>query len=279
MWGEQWLARTVLNVMLYFIAGERVKKPPTDIKSEKVSFSSERGEIPLVGWFFPSTSSNRCILIVPGGGGGPLSSRTRTFEIAKRLVEKNFNVLLFSLHGHGESGGKWTSQSVGSELRDVFGAWNYLIKGRGFQSDYIGILGFSIGAVATLLVAAEEKKIRAAVLESGWADFEGMFRKKPGEPKHWIMTFPFRWCTNKAGVKIPNPIEQLSQIRAKLFFIHGEKDEIISPEESCRLFQTSGGNEQGNALWIVKGASHCRSFQTNPEEYIERVAAFFRKYL
>jgi fermentation-respiration switch protein FrsA (DUF1100 family) len=63
--------------------------------------------------------------------------------------------------------------------------------------------------------------------------------------------------------------------RATLF-IHGTADTVVSPQDSGRLAAAIGPRAE---LWLVEGAGHGRSYGSRPQEYVDRVTAFFDRHL
>lgn len=278
---QNWFARNALNAIMWTstFKGRRIKKTPASLgmQYEDITFLSRGSLILLRGWLCPSRSSH--VIILAHGG---LGNRQEIINLADKLVIKGYNVFLFDFRGHGKSEGSWNSQSFGKEFEDVLGAFDYLSKVRGFTPGNIGLWGFSLGATASLIAAAREEKIKAVIADSSYAEFETVLKRKSGHPKDWRLryfAFFLKWCFEKSGIQHPNLIEMVSGTQAKLFFIHREKDEVIPSDEFRRLFVASGGNERGNEIWIIKGASHCQVFQPDLDEYTQMVVTFLEKHL
>ena len=162
------------------------------------------------------------------------------------------------------------------EQRDLLGAIDY-VKGRGFE--HIGVLGFSMGAVTTLIAAASSSDIDAVVADSSFADLKDVmepeFSKRTKFPKFFLPALLFivkiMYSVDFSAVK---PIELVSEIAPRpAFFIHGQLDETFPLEHAYRLHQ-AGQNPQ-NQLWIVPQAGHVRAYATCPEEYMNKITAFF----
>lgn len=276
-----WLARILAQIMANVIMDALVLRgrwsrgnlPTLKGQYEEVAFRSRGSRIRLWGCFFPAERSRRCIILVPGGTRDCLDPNIGMPELAQQLVKAGYNVLFFDLRGHGRSGGAWRMQTLGKECEDVLGALDYLIKNRGFAPERIGIVGFSLGAVAALVAAVQEERVPAVVAESSWARFWTVFEEIPGQQPDWVKRYApaLIWMVRTLGVKPPDLFRLVPKIRAKLFFIHGELDEALPTEGSRRLAEASPGSQ----LWIVPEASHCRAFQTHPEEYIQRLTTFF----
>ncbi len=269
------LARSIINSIMLFLSIKGKRKKAVPVGSERVEFRSRGSNILLRGWFFPS-KGDHCIIMAPGGAGDRTSPRTGILEIVKRLVGEGYNVLLFDFRGHGESGGRWRAEDLGQEYKDVLGAFDYIISERGFAPDKVGILGFSLGAVASMVASAEDSRIKAVVSDSGYGQIWAVFIKEEG-PRDWLKKIGpiLIWSFKKLHIDPPKPIELIPDIRAKLLFIQGEEDEAVSSDESRKLHEASPGSE----LWIIPGVSHCQSFNARPDEYIRRVREFFRNGL
>ena len=61
-----------------------------------------------------------------------------------------------------------------------------------------------------------------------------------------------------------------------IFFVNGDADTITPLDGMQALFDNAGAPKQD---WVVPGAEHAQSFDVDPQDYIERVDAFFDEYL
>jgi len=244
---------------------------------EDVSFPAARDGVLLRGWYVMSGDSDRCIVMAHGDGYHRADPTIGMLDIARGLTEHGYNVLMFDLRGHGESGeGRLTGGYY--ERRDVLGAISY-IKGRGILSRHIGLLGFSMGAAASLLAAAEDAELPASVSDSCWADLMDLIKSEvarhPYMPKFLTSVIPrMAKILYEVDVEEIKPLQAVNKIAPRpIFFIHGEADRRVPVENARRLYQTN--KSHSNMLWIVPNAGHARAYKTRPEEYIDRVTAFF----
>jgi pimeloyl-ACP methyl ester carboxylesterase len=246
-----------------------------DLAYEDVSFPSAADDLTLRGWFLPVEDSDRVIVMVHGAGANRADASNGMLDIAAGLVQNGFNVLTFDLRGCGESEGDMVSGGY-FEKRDLEGAVAYL-KERGF--DRIGVLGFSLGAVTSLLAAPEDPDIDAIVSDSSFADLNDIMKpefhartKAPG----FFLTPILLLIKVMYGVDFPaiRPIGKVADIAPRpVFFIHGEADETIPVAHAQRLYEAA--DNPADELWTVPGAGHTQAYNTGPEEYLERVTAFF----
>ncbi len=260
----------------------KVKRAPVEenpallgLNYKDISFSSVEDELTLRGWYLPVEDSEQVIIMLHGADGHRADPSIGMLNIASGLVEHGYNVLMFDLRGHGESDGNRMSAGY-YEKRDLLGAVDY-VKERGLE--HIGVLGFSTGAVATLMATTENSDIDAVVSDSSFADLKDMmepeFSKRTRFPKFFLSPLLFMvrimYGVDFTAIK---PVELVSKIAPRpILFIHGELDDTVPLEHAYRLQQASQNPE--NQLWVVPDAGHARAYVTCPEEYINKITAFF----
>lgn len=242
---------------------------------EDVAFPSIDENLTLRGWLLAGNASCPAIIMVHGNGYNRDDPTIGTLDIAAELVQSDYNVLMFDLRGHGESDGS----TVGGgylEKRDLEGAVAY-IESRGF--DRIGVIGFSLGAVTTLLAAAEDQDIAAVVSDSSYADLNDMmepeFEKRTRAPTIFLRPILFMiriiYGVDFAAIR---PVAVVSEISPRpILFIHGSDDTTIPVSHASRLLQAAKNPQ--DELWIVSGAEHTRAYKLHPAEYIQKVTDFF----
>src|SRR5258708_16309009 len=132
----------------------------------------------------------------------------------------------------------------------------------------IGLLGYSMGAVVTLLGAAGEPGVQALVLDSPFSDLrtvliENVRRaiKLPGTPFVWLAGLLFRLRTG-ARLSQSNPVAVMSSLEPRpLFFIHGGADDVVSLNHRRRPDYTYSGPRQH---LILPGAAPSRANHDRP---------------
>jgi pimeloyl-ACP methyl ester carboxylesterase len=253
---------------------------PADINLayEDVSFPSLYKDLTLRGWFLPAENSDRVIIMVHGNGSNRNVADSGSLNIAGELVRHGFNVLMFDLHGCGESDGNTVSGGY-YEKDDLKGAVAY-VRQRGYEK--IGVMGFSLGAVSALLAAAEDTEIDGVVADSSYADLndimEPEFAKRTKAPKIFLRPILFMikiiYGVDFTAIR---PVEVVAKIAPRpILFIHGEADDMIPVEHARRLLEAS--QNPANILWIVPGG-HTSAYHDYPIEFIDRVTSFFNAAL
>ena len=141
---------------------------PSDygLSVEVVEFTPLGEGLLLSGWYLPGEADAPHLISVHSLNS--VRSGDNAVELADRLVERGYNVLLFDLRGHGSSqDGRLSGGDF--ERQDVWGAYDYLREWRGAGFSEVGLVGFSMGAATAELSAAEVPEIGAVVADSPYA--------------------------------------------------------------------------------------------------------------
>ncbi len=232
-------------------------------------------ELLLQGCLIPASGSDRAVIILHGHGG----SLDWDIHRAPALHAAGFNVFLFDFRAHGRSQGRLATFGY-LERYDVQGAVKFL-KSRGFRS--IGLLGFSYGALASMLTAPVCPDIRAVVADGGPTRLRVALIARGVEfhiPR-WLAG-PLAWLvvvvtSARLGVNLflYEPIRWVGKIAPRpIFFIHGELD-LYCPDFD-ELYSAAGEPKEA---WRLAGVDHTKASETFPEEFRRRVIEFFDRNL
>lgn len=69
------------------------------------------------------------------------------------------------------------------------------------------------------------------------------------------------------------PERQAATLDYPILVIHGDADTRIPVGQGVRIHASSPA---GSELWLVPGSGHVDAFLDSPDEYVERVDAYFR---
>lgn len=245
---------------------------------QEVVFPSQEDGLELKGWFIPSAGSHRTVIFAHGYRKNRLNSDVPILPIARYLVEKGYNVLMFDFRNSGESGGTLTS--VGQyEVRDLLGAVEFVRSHRGIQEEII-LYGFSMGASTAILAGAREPAVAAVIADSPFADLKSYLRSNLSV---WteLPSFPFNAAfflivPRLTGLK-PEAVSPLREVQSlsgrPLLLIAGDADTDV-PMENSMLLQSSYPQAQ---LLLIPGGKHVKNYQTQPEQYLKTVGAFLEQ--
>jgi uncharacterized protein len=250
---------------------------------ESVAFSSRVDAVALRGWLLlpaPGAPPHRRPIITVHGKGtdreaGPGDG---ILGVAAPLVRAGYDVLTFDLRGSGESGGQHFTLGA-EEVRDVAGAID-LLAARGLAPDGVDVLGFSMGASTSMLIAESDPRVRAVVEDSGYADLgqllDEQVPKASGLPGFFTpgMVLAARAVlgVDLYAIRPIDGLPALARAGVPLMVIHGEDDTYVPTVNGHRLADAYG---PGVETLFVPGAKHVESHVTAPQLYDARVLAFF----
>jgi pimeloyl-ACP methyl ester carboxylesterase len=249
---------------------------------ETVSFPSRIDNLPLDGWLLSPTSgapSRRPVIMVHDRGTDMQRGVFgHILSIASHLVQQDHPVLLFDLRGSGRSAGERFTLGL-KEVRDVGGAIDYL-QHRGLAGNGVNLLGYSMGAATSLLLAPKEPLVRAVAEDSGYGDLgavvDGQVPKADLFHRFFAPgTILMAQLLLGLDIYTIRPIDGLSQLAERgtpLLVIHGNADSIVPVSQGRSLASAYGPRAE---TFFVPGAEHLRNYERNPAAYAKRVAAFF----
>lgn len=247
-------------------------------------FQADYEEVELVtadgvafgAWHFRQPGSPQTVIV----SGGHKGQRQSALGISVALWRKGFNVILYSYRGMPGSDRAPITFGI-KEVLELQAAVAFARKR--IANARIGFLGYSMGAVVSMLGAAGEPGVQALVLDSPYSDLRKLLvenvrgaTKLPGTPFVLLAGVMF-WLRTRHRLRESNPMEVLSSLEPRpLFFIHGGADSITSVNHSRRLYDAYRGPRE---IWIVQGAPHTGAYFADRPLYVERVAGFFARHL
>ena len=251
------------------------------LQFEDVEFPSRTGDVTLAGWYIAGEGQSPTIIFVHGLNS--VRSGDRAVELAAMLMDYGFNILMFDLRGHGESGGDRTSGGF-FERQDVLGAFDFLV-GQGTPADKIGVWGISMGAGTSVMALVDEPAIRALVTDGTYASVPdlvaGEVARKMNIPDNLAPVF-VPGSTLLANllygidISILVPDQVVGRLEYPILLIHGTADTRIPFEHSERVHRAA---HPDSILWLVSDADHAGSFDQHPQEYVEKVTSYFKARL
>jgi len=227
-------------------------------------------------WYFRQAGSPQTVIVSPGHKG----QRQATLGICIALWRKGFNVISYSYRGMAGSDRVRVTLGI-DEVNELQAAIAYArLRVRGAR---IGLLGYSMGAVVSMLGAAGEPSIEALVLDSPFSDLRSLLGENIRRTLH-LPAWPFLtavnvWFRLRSGHSMADssPRAILGALEPRpLFFIHGGADAVIGVHHSRALYDGYRGPRE---IWIVQGAPHTGAYFADRELYVERVAGFFGRNL
>lgn len=140
----------------------------------------------------------------------------------------------------------------------------------------ISLLGFSMGAATSILVAARDRRVERVLADSPFADIHGVIASA-ARGMH-LPPVPLALVDLVTGLRYGcrfrevQPVDVVAEIAPRpLLIIHGTQDHVIPVEHAHRLADAAG---DGCELRIVDGVDHCGAYFADRPGYIERAAGF-----
>lgn len=238
---------------------------------EKVRYeiTGEDGYILHVEFLRNPTPTTKYMILTHGYS----DNRMGALKYVVMYMRLGFNCVIYDLRGHGENaehfatGGILESSDLNCLIRDTRERYPDLTT--------LGLHGESLGAATTLTCLKYKPAVDFAVADCGFSDLENVLR---GQAK--VNHFPgFFVDLADAGTRLRfgyalknmRPIEALNNNEIPTLFIHGAEDDFITPDNSKRMYERTGGTR---ALHFIPGAHHAESILKEPELYETYVREF-----
>lgn len=238
--------------LLTIIAVHRPKLAPVAYEGipvesvETIEFPSQLDHrIHLRGDFIHHPHPRGTVLCCHGVG----ANRGDISAIVALLHRSGYQVVTFDFRGHGDSSGHTITYGA-QEQFDVLGAYDYCLSRKDVNPDRFYAWGGSMGAASLLLALPRMPQVKAAVVDSPFADLEGMvqhqFRFFPAamHPPLLLVARGIGYLETGSDLHSIRPVDSVPHVHCPLTFIHGTGDFIVPPENTERLFEATSHKSQ-----------------------------------
>ena len=230
-------------------------------------------------------------LIRPHGGNGDAvillhglsDNRSGMIGYAELLVNHGFTVLLPDARAHGASGGLMATYRL-LESEDIR-RWFEWLDSHQHPACIFGF-GESMGAAQLLSALQAEPDFCAVAAESPFSTFRAIAYDRIGQYFHtgpWlgrtilvpvVEAFGYARWRHHVDLAEVSPLRAASTTQVPIFLIHGQKDSNI-PVRHARAI---AAQNPSLILWEVPGADHCGAVSVAPEEFENKLIAWFRSH-
>jgi alpha-beta hydrolase superfamily lysophospholipase len=265
--GSWFVVYTALTPSLRQVESTQMDAFPESYRD--ISFRTEDGLL-LRGWYAPGRNGAAVIIV-----HGFARDRSELLPESHWLFEQGYGVLLFDTRAQGQSAGTYIGFGY-SEALDVRAAVEF-IRAQS-PAARIGVLGYSMGAVAAIQAAAVDPRIEAIIAVSPFATLRDTVDRRLGFAR-LLLPLAAWWGERLTGIKLDDvrPVDSIGALAPRAILImHAEEDGFVARDSGARLYQAAG---EPKMLWSVPGVAHVDFRQAMPEEYRRRVIAFFDQYL
>lgn len=235
----------------------------------------------LRAWLIqPHHANGDAVLLLHGLG----DNRIGMTGYAQLFLAHGFTVLTPDARAHGSSGGDLATFGL-LERNDIH-QWVDLLAAQDQPRCIFG-LGESMGAAQLLQSLGPQSHLCAVVAESSFASFREIAYDRMGQPFHlgpWVgrtilrplVEVAFLRARWKHGLNMVDisPKDSVAASTTPVLLIHGQIDSNI-PVRHSRLIHAAAPSTE---LWEVPAADHCGAISTAPEEFQQRVLAWFLQH-
>jgi len=229
-------------------------------------------------WYVPAeTATNKTVIVVHGF----TNDKEDMKPYAWMFHELGYNVLMSDNMSHGDSEGQIIGYGWNDRLNVI--KWAEMLVEQNSDSE-ITLFGVSMGA-ATVMMASGEESLPDQVVNiiedcgysSVWDELKYQAKEMYNLPAFPILYEVSAISKIRAGFSYgqASSVNQLKNNTRPVLFIHGSDDTFVPTSMVYKNYQATQGEKE---LYIVKGAGHAKSFETDPQAYIEKISTFLKKY-
>jgi len=231
---------------------------PADLglEGQEISFTTGNGKR-LFGWYIPPPSKEGkapAIAIIHGWGG----NSGQMLAFAPLLHAAGFALLFVDARNHGRSDGDSFS-SMPRFAEDLEQGVEWLKKNPEVAPDRVSVLGHSVGAAASLLLASRRNDLAGVVAIASFAHPEELMRRQMAA--HHIPYIPIGWLVLKyiertIGHKFDHiaPCNTIRKITVPVLLVHGEADRFV-PVADARKIHANRPHDRVELL-LLPGVGH-----------------------
>lgn len=229
-------------------------------------------------WYVPAeTATNKTVIVVHGF----TNDKEDMKPYAWMFHELGYNVLMPDNMSHGDSEGQIIGYGWNDRLNVI--KWAEMLVEQNSDSE-ITLFGVSMGAATVMMASGEESlpdQVVNIIEDCGYSSIWDELKYQAKEMYN-LPAFPILYEVSaiskiRAGFSYgqASSVNQLKNNTRPVLFIHGSDDTFVPTSMVYKNYQATQGEKE---LYIVKGAGHAKSFETDPQAYIEKISTFLKKY-
>lgn len=229
-----------------------------DTASERmVRIDSRVGTLTAVLHRPPGTGGKppRCVV----GSHGLYSDRKsqKMVDLGRSLAGAGIAFLRYDCMGCGDSGGVFADTTLASRVIDLEEAMAWVRRQDDLVTDRVGLVGSSMGAFASLCLAAVDPGIAAVAAWAAPATFDELHdekreQRRPDDEEADLFRPPALGPGFYRTLHTPDLVS-LAPSLTNLLLLHGEKDETVPLAHALRLHRMAG---EPKRLEIFPGGDH-----------------------
>ena len=217
---------------------EQITPADLDLPYQAMRIPTANGKH-LFAWFIPlpdGLENGPAVAVMHGWGG----NAGHMLPFASLLHNQGYSVLLLDARNHGQSDSDGHS-SMPRFAEDLEHGLDWMRQQPGIDPRRLFLLGHSVGAAATLLLASRRQDVSAVVSISAFAHPLELMRRQmqshhiPYVPVGWVVLRYIQWII-KANFNDIAPCNTIRRISCPVLLIHGEKDKVVPPADAHKIY-------------------------------------------
>ncbi len=204
----------------------------------------------------PAQGEQRATVLFLHGNAENLTSHAHAVSWLPAL---GYTVLALDYRGFGRSEGEADIDTIHEDAED---ALTWLVAKGAQSTGPLIVFGQSIGgsvAIRTVAHSALREHVAAVIADSAFSSYRGIAREKLGAV--WL-TWPLQWPLSLLISNRYTAIDAVADVSPiPLLLIHGERDFIVDPSHSQRLYAAAG---EPKALWLIPEGKHIDAANREP---------------
>lgn len=263
-----------------------MRAPRVEVKSDPSAYGlpfrdvliPTRNNKRIHGWYIPAKSGGPAPTLIVLHGWG--SNSEMMLPLADPFYHSGYAMLFVNARSHGTSESD-TFSSLPRFAEDLESALDWLLQQPETDSQRIGLIGHSVGAAASLLVASRRREIAAVVSLAAFAHPESLMRRYLSTRQ--VPFIPFGWYTlsyiqRVIGYRFDEiaPQNSIGDITCPVLIAHGLDDTTVPVEDAHVLHAES--RQKTTRLLLVEGShDNYEGLQKRASEVLDFVADAMKK--
>lgn len=244
-------------------------------EAEDIGFYSRKNDVFLKGWLIKAPDNKKTVIFAHGYGKNRLQDDVPLIDLVTELHKQGINVVMFDMRNSGESQKALTTIGY-NEAYDLLGAYDYILNRNDVNNDVV-LHGFSMGAVATILAAEKEPRVKKIIADSPFADLKMYMEDKLSIWSN-LPPFPFNFTCiqmtpliSELSIEEVSPLHKVKNLKnTKMLLIHGLNDNDIDVKNS----EIIADNYSDAKLITFPKAEHVKSYSVDKDKYVKNITEF-----
>lgn len=235
--------------------------------------------IELAGSLYKNGDSHKYFV----GSHGLLNTKDQTLLYGSYFYEDGYNLLVFDLRGHGESGGEYIG--LGEIDKEDYRTWANWVAKYDPQAQIV-LYGKSVSAVALMNSLGEglPDNVKCVVEDCGFTNLWDGTVRILWDSNH-IPVFPLLYVVDNvieyrvgASLKEIDVSDSLSNNRIPILLVNGDNDDFVPLAEIEKIESLIPKDVPYESI-IIPGAGHGQAIFTDPQRFVNGVLDFCDKYI